>query len=241
MPSPQTVADLFPASPLLSLDNDEQIADFGQDLLGWFAKHKRAFPWRRRKNPYAILLAEKLLQQTLARQTVVDAWRQLLALYPTPRHLSKASVETLEEIIRPLGFLYRARELPVLGTALVEKHRGSVPDTLAELLALPGVGDYAARAVLSFAFGRDVAIVDVNVARFLYRIFAVTEPLPPNPARKSPIQEVAQHLLPAGQSKSYNLAVLDVCALHCTARNPKCASCPMQKFCFYGHAKTHST
>ena len=127
MPLTQTVADLFPASPLLSLDDDEQIADFGSDLLNWFAKHKRVFPWRRRKNPYAILLAEKLLQQTLARQTVVDAWRQLLALYPTPRHLAKADVETLEEIIRPLGFLYRARELPVLGAALVENTRATFP------------------------------------------------------------------------------------------------------------------
>jgi len=229
-----TIAELFSPSPLLPLDDEERLEAFRQQMLLWFKQHKRSFPWRRRRSPYTILLAEKLLQQTMARQTVVVAWRQLITLYPSPRHLAQANVSQLETIVRPLGFLYRAKELPLLGAALVHRHGGQVPDSLAELLLLPGVGDYAARAVLSFAFGQDVAIVDVNVARFLYRIFGVTKPLPANPTRKRPIQVMAQQLLPLGESKAYNLSVLDLCALICTARAPKCPSCPVQNFCLYG-------
>jgi A/G-specific adenine glycosylase len=231
MAQPSTRTELFAPSPLLSLNDQEQVEAFQQAMLLWFAKHERSFPWRRSDNPYFILVAEKLLQQTVARESVVAAWHQITTLYPSPRHLAQADVAVLETFIRPLGFIYRAQELPTLGAALVKQHNGEIPNTLAELLALPGVGDYAARAVLSFGFGQDAAIVDVNVARFLYRIFRVNQPLPANPARKRPIQVVAQRLLPAGKSKSFNLAVLDVSALICTARNPKCRLCPVRKFC----------
>lgn len=130
---------------------EENKAAFQNALLAWYKRHRRRFPWRRKSDPYAILIAEKLLQQTAARDVVVQAYKQLLKEYPTPRRLAGARVLDLEEIIRPLGFLYRAKELQTLGQALVARHRGKVPRTLKELLALPGVGDYAARAVLSFA------------------------------------------------------------------------------------------
>ncbi len=175
-----TRTEIFAPSPLLSLDDQAQVAAFQQAMLLWFAKHERSFPWRNCNNPYFILIAEKLLQQTVARESVIDAWRHITTLYPTPSHLSHADVAVLETYIRPLGFVYRAQELPILAEALLQRHDGEIPDTLAELLALRGVGDYAARAVLSFGFGQDAAIVDVNVARFLYRIFKVDQALPAN-------------------------------------------------------------
>jgi A/G-specific adenine glycosylase len=213
-------------------------AAFQAALLGWFTKFRRKFPWRRRSNPYAILVAEKLLQQTAARDVVVQAYIQFLKKYPTPRHLAGAEILDLEEIIQPLGFIYRAKELQLLGQELVTHHGGKVPRTLKELLALPGVGDYAARAVLSFAYSEDVPIVDTNVARFLYRIYGIEGKMPPNPARKKSLIELAATLVPPGQSKAWNLAVLDLCAAICTPSKPVCTGCPMLVFCVHGNTTT---
>lgn len=213
----------------------ENQAAFQDALLAWYERHRRRFPWRRKSDPYAILIAEKLLQQTAARAVVVQAYQQLLKEYPSPRRLAKARILDLEEIIRPLGFLYRARELQALGQELVAQHRGKVPRTLQELLALPGVGDYAARAVLSFAYGEDVPIVDTNVARFLYRIYGIEGRMPSNPARKKSLLELAATLVPFGRSKEWNLAVLDLCAAICTPSKPKCSLCPLQEYCLYAN------
>lgn len=212
----------------------ENKAAFQNALLAWYECHRRRFPWRRKRDPYAILIAEKLLQQTAAREVVVGAYKQILRQYPTPRRLANARVLDIEEIIRPLGFLYRAKELQALGRELVARHRGQAPRTLNELLALPGVGDYAARAVLSFAYGEDVPIVDTNVARFLYRVYGIEGRMPSNPARKKSLIELAATLVPSGRSKEWNLAILDLCAMVCTPAKPKCAICPVKKYCVYG-------
>ena len=212
---------------------EENKTAFQDALLAWYERHRRRFPWRRRSDPYAILIAEKLLQQTAARAVVVHAYQQVLKKYPTPRHLAEARVLDLEELIRPLGFLYRAKELQTLGQTLVARHRGKVPHTLKELMALPGVGDYAARAVLSFAYGENVPIVDTNVARFLYRVYGIEGRMPSNPARKKSLIELAATLVPLGRSKKWNLAVLDLCAAICTPAKPKCFACPVRECCFY--------
>jgi A/G-specific adenine glycosylase len=99
------------------------------------------------------------------------------------------------------------------------------------LIALPGVGDYSARAVLSFAFGEDVPIVDTNVARFLYRLCGLPGPMPANPARKRSLIELAGELVPAGRAKEFNLAILDLCAQICRPKNPLCTDCPVNLYC----------
>jgi A/G-specific adenine glycosylase len=213
---------------------EENKEAFQSALLVWFERYRRRFPWRRKSNPYAILIAEKLLQQTAARDVVVQAYTQFLKQYPTPRHLAGARVLDIEEIIRPLGFLYRAKELQSLGEELVARHGGKLPRTLKELLALPGVGDYAARAVLSFAYGEDVPIVDTNVARFLYRIYGIEGKMPSNPARKKSLIALAATLVPFTRSKEWNLAILDLCAAVCTPTKPKCNLCPVRQYCVYG-------
>jgi A/G-specific adenine glycosylase len=221
--------------------SEENKSQFQENLLNWFVKFQRDFPWRRTSNPFYVLLAEKLLQQTVARQTVVDAYSILVADYPDPFSLSQAEIRDIEDVIRPLGFLYRAKELRSLAQELVDRHNGQVPANLADLLALTGVGDYAARAVLSFAFRQDVPIVDTNVARLLYRVFGINEPLPANPARKKFLINLAQEMLPPGKTREYNLAVLDLCALVCKPQNPQCNQCPVRKFCIYGLSKGNVT
>ena len=121
-------------------------------LLRWFQRTGRSFPWRSQRDPYAILIAEKLLQQTAARSAVIEAYCGLLTRYPTAQELARADVRTLTRIVQPLGLSYRAIELRALGQSLISQFGGNVPANFRDLMSLPGVGDYAARAVLSFAF-----------------------------------------------------------------------------------------
>lgn len=207
-----------------------------QRLLDWFAHNQRDFPWRHTREPYAVLIAEKLLQQTAAKAVVVEAYVSLLNRYPNPLSLASADVTQIAITVRPLGLSYRALELSVLAEALVELHGGAVPSDLKALLALPGVGDYTARAVLSFAYGDDVPVVDTNVARFLYRLYGIPGRLPSNPARKMSLIEIAKTLVPAGKSRDYNLAILDLCALLCKPGEPLCHLCPVRRYCSYGLA-----
>ena len=216
---------------MIDQSSDDIAPEIQTRILSWFHDHGRQFPWRQARDPYAILLAEKLLQQTSVRQDLLDAYRALLDRYPTPEELAVANVAQIRPVIQPLGFHYRAEELVALAKSIVQKHAGRIPQDLKSLLALPGVGDYTARAVLCFAFGEDVPIVDTNVARILYRLFGLPGPMPANPARKGALIELAQSLIPAGRSRDFNFAVLDLGALVCKPTSPVCAKCPLAPLC----------
>ena len=215
---------------------DWDLAGFQQHLLAWYSQNGRRFPWRETSDPYAILIAEKLLQQTQARESVISAYQALLTIYPSPQMLARANPADVIAIVQPLGLAYRAAELIGLAEGLVSLHDGVVPDNLSALMALTGVGDYSARAVLSFAFGYDVAVVDTNVARIFYRVFGIPGRMPSNPARKRSLIDLATALLPVGQARQFNLALLDLGALVCTPRAPDCESCPVLQYCAYGKA-----
>jgi A/G-specific adenine glycosylase len=216
---------------------DDNKTEFQRLLLQWCGNEQRDFPWRNSSSPYHILVAEKLLQQTAARAQVIEAYEELLRRYPTAQTLMAAEVTDLEEIIRPLGLVYRALHLVMMARNLVELYDGSVPTSLKELKALHGIGDYAARAVLSFAFGEDVPVVDTNVIRILYRLYRLEDPVPVNPTRSRRLIELAGSLVPAGRSKEWNLAILDLGALICKSAKPLCPKCPVQEFCEYGFGR----
>lgn len=211
----------------------EDPTELQERLLAWFAEAQRDFPWRSQTDPYAVLIAEKLLQQTAAGRTVVEAYERLLDRYPSASHLAQAAVCDLMEIIAPLGLKYRAAELQAMGRELVHRHGGQVPGTYDELLALSGVGEYSARAVLAFAFGEDVAVVDTNVARFIRRLHGIAARVPANPARSKVLVQLAESLVPTARSKEFNLAILDLCAQICTRHDPACSECPVREYCAY--------
>lgn len=211
-----------------------QISSLQESLLSWFAENQRQLPWRGTSSPFAILVAEKLLQQTAAREFVVQAYLELVDRYPSPDDLARANTEDLEGIVAPLGLKYRATELKRLGQVLAEAHGNSVPNDYETLKQLPGIGEYIARAVLSFAFQDHIAVVDTNVARFLFRVFAIDMPIPANPARKRWLWSLADDLLPHGRSRQFNLAILDLCASLCLPQQPKCDKCPIQVQCAMG-------
>jgi DNA (cytosine-5)-methyltransferase 1 len=212
----------------------DRVEKIQRALLDWFKKNKRAFPWRDTTDPFKILIAEKLLQQTAATSTVVVAYNELATVYPTSRALASADKKAIEQIVKPLGLTYRAGELLSLAHTIYNNKHETVPNSLRELLDLPGIGDYIARAVLSFAYNQDVPIVDTNVARLLFRVFGVEEPLPSNPARSRRLIAMTESLIPKGKAREFNWGMLDLCARHCVSIKPDCQYCPIRPSCEYG-------
>lgn len=207
---------------------------FHNHLLGWFAQNGRSFPWRQTSDPFLILLAEKLLQQTAARPAVVQAYETITAAYPTPQLLANSDPDYLQSVIAPLGLPQRAQEMIACARAICNRHSGQVPNDLNTLRALPGIGEYIARAVLCFGFDQPIAVVDTNVARWLFRIHSLKARLPSNPARHRTLNELAQAHLAGDNAKAWNWAILDLCAAICIARAPKCFDCPLNRSCKYG-------
>lgn len=216
-----------------TLLTEESKVELQERLFDWFEQNGRNFPWRSQPSPYAVLIAEKLLQQTAVIDKLVEVYNRIVDTYPTPRFLANADISTLEDIIQPLGLGYRAKELRDMANELIVRHNGEVPRDLKKLIELPGIGDYTARAVLSLAFGEDMPVVDTNIARFLYRMFGLKGTLPSNPARKRALIELAGRLIPKGHARNFNLALLDLCAQVCKANKPQCIECPVRPHCAY--------
>ena len=194
-----------------------------QRILDWYAERARPLGWRRTRDPYAILVSEIMLQQTQVAR-VEPAWRAFLERFPTVAALAAASLADVLTAWRGLGYNRRAAYLHRCAAALVERHGGVVPDDLAALRALPGVGDYTARAVLAFAFQRRVAPVDTNVARVLARLVAG------RPLDRVEAQRLADASVPE-DAATWSHALMDLGARVCTARSPRCPECPVADHC----------
>jgi A/G-specific adenine glycosylase len=192
-------------------------------LLEWFAHHQRDLPWRRERDPWAVLVAEVMLQQTQVARALAP-WRQFLARLPTPEACASAPVATVVELWHGLGYNRRAVQLHAAACAVVDRHGGALPDDLESLLALPGIGPYTARAVLAFAHEREVGVVDTNVGRVLARYRGET-------LGTRSVQAIADAAVPGGQGWAWNQAMLDLGATVCTKRSPACTVCPWQASC----------
>jgi len=201
-------------------------------LQAWGRDHLRDFPWRRTRDPYALLVAEFLLQKTQA-PTVVPYYRAMLARYPTLAALAAASETSVTELLAPLGLRGRARRLhQAAGQLLRDPSYGSrVPRQEAQLRQLPGVGPYVARAVLTNAFEQPVAVLDANVARLLERFFGIRGHR--IKSRDRYLWELAERLTPAANTRVWNLTLIDFGALVCTPQKPRCDCCPLRRCCHY--------
>lgn len=200
-------------------------------LLRFFAHSGRDFPWRHTSNTFHLLIAEKLLQQTAARDVVVAAYRAIVKQWPTPAALARANLAELRSLVQPLGLPYRANELIALAATIERTYNGVVPRERSALLALPGVGEYAADAVLSFSGHAETAVVDTNVSRLLHRMFGLRSSPSPNPARSKHLKNLATWLGSGAPSRSLNYATLDFTATVCVARTPVCGTCPLRTCC----------
>jgi A/G-specific adenine glycosylase len=200
-------------------------------VIGWYRQHRRDLPWRRPdRTAWGVLVSEVMLAQTPVSR-VQPVWRQWMARWPAPRDLAAATPADLIRAWGRLGYPRRALRLHAAAAAIVDRHGGRVPEHLDELLALPGIGSYTAAAVCSFAFGQRHAVLDTNVRRVLGRLLDGVE----YPTASATVAErrQAEALLPAdpAEAAEWAVAVMELGALVCTARNPRCADCPVQRRC----------
>ena len=196
-------------------------------VLAWYGAHARDLPWRRTSDPWAVLVSEVMLQQTPVARVLpaYDAW---LARWPAPADLAKDAPGEAVRLWGRLGYPRRALRLHDAAVAITRRHGGRVPDTLEELLALPGVGAYTARAVASFAFGQRHPVVDTNVRRVVARaVSGQAEAGPPSTTRDL---AAVQALLP-DDAPTFGVALMELGALVCTARTPRCPDCPIAATC----------
>jgi A/G-specific adenine glycosylase len=202
-----------------------------EPVLAWYAASARDLPWRRPgTSPWAVMVSEFMLQQTPVAR-VLPAYESWLERWPTPAALA---AEPSGEAVRAwgrLGYPRRALRLHACAVAITEQHGGEVPDSYDDLRALPGVGDYTAAAIASFAFGRAHAVLDTNVRRVLGRAVSGTEFPPASVTRAERV--LAESLVPERHPELWAVAVMELGALVCTAANPACERCPIHGSCVW--------
>jgi A/G-specific adenine glycosylase len=196
-------------------------------LLGWFRANARDLPWRRTRDPYAVLVSEVMLQQTQV-DRVIPYYQAFLAAFPTVEALAGAPTAEVIRLWAGLGYNRRAVNLQRTAQAVVA--RGGWPRDPAELRVLPGIGPYTAGAIACFAFEQDVAFVDTNMRRVIHRLRFGPD-LPAPAASEKDVIDSAALLVPPGQGWEWNQALIEFGALHCTARKPACVVCPLQASC----------
>lgn len=201
--------------------------EFANTIISWFQENGRALPWRETKDPYAIWLSEIILQQTRIAQGR-EYWERFMAQYPKVEDLAAASEDEVLRLWQGLGYYSRARNLHAAAKQIVAL--GKFPDTLEDIKALKGVGDYTAAAIGSFAFDIPAAVVDGNVYRVLSRYFGIDTPINSTQGKKE-FAALAQSLIPASDAAAYNQGMMDFGAIQCTPQSPKCLLCPLAETC----------
>lgn len=197
---------------------------FQETLGSWGQATRRDLPWRRTRDPWAILVSELMLQQTQVSR-VAPRWAAFLERFPTPTACATAAVGDVVRAWSGLGYNRRAVNLHRAAAACVERFGGRLPSSLDGLQSLPGVGPYTARAVLAFSGEVDVGVVDTNAARVLARAVAG------RPLTGREVQQLADTLVPPGGGWAWNQAMLDLGATVCRRRAPRCADCPVAEAC----------
>jgi A/G-specific adenine glycosylase len=200
-------------------------------IMTWFDVHARDLPWRAPdRTAWGVLVSEVMLQQTPVVR-VEPAWRAWMAAWPRPADLAEAPTADVLRAWDRLGYPRRALRLQECARVLVERHGGVVPDDEAQLLALPGVGAYTAAAVLAFAHGRRSVVLDTNVRRVLAR--AVAGAALPGPSQTVAEVRLAASLVPDDDAEAarWAAASMELGALVCTARSPRCDACPVADLC----------
>lgn len=197
-------------------------------LLAWFEQHRRDLPWRHTRDPYAIMVSEIMLQQTQV-DRVIPYWRDWMERWPDVHALAAAPVADVIRAWKGLGYNRRAVNLQRAAQAVSEAG-GEFPHTVEGLLELPGIGPYTAGAIACFAYEQDVAFIDTNMRRVLHRVFVGVDVPKPTVSDKQ-VLEIAAKAIPLGKGWTWNQAIMEFGAIHCTSRKPMCLVCPVQDQC----------
>jgi A/G-specific adenine glycosylase len=202
---------------------------FQRRVLDWYAAHGRDLPWRKTRDPYAILVSEVLSHQTQISR-VLPVYARLLGRYPTVTALARAPLADVKAITDPLGYKIRGRWLHSAALRVADRPGATFPETIEELRSLPGVGRYTAGAVMNFAHHLDAPVLDTNVARLLRRYFGLAAT--PR-ARTSVLWSFATAVIPKGKGYLINQALMDLGAMICRAKAPRCEACPLRRSCVF--------
>jgi A/G-specific adenine glycosylase len=219
------VSELFVGERLDTAD----LPKFRDSLLSWFQIFQRALPWRKHRDPYRIWISEVMLQQTRV-AAVIPYYDKFLDRFPDVESLASAPQEEVLRLWSGLGYYSRARNLQHAAQQIVAKHGGKFPRQREDVLALAGIGEYTAAAILSIAFDEKHAVLDGNVARVVSRLEAIRGDLR-EPERWDNLQASADRLLASESSGDWNQAMMELGATLCTPRSPQCLLCPVAQFC----------
>ncbi len=202
---------------------------FANNLLLWYEKNKRDLPWRNSTDPYLIWLSEIILQQTRVKQGL-PYFNRFIETYPTVGELARADEQAILRLWQGLGYYSRAKNLHACAKNILATFNATFPNNYKDLLSLRGVGKYTAAAIASFAFDEKVAVVDGNVYRVLSRVFGIEDDIAASRGQKR-FQELANDLLPAQNTATYNQAIMEFGALQCVPVNPNCEICVNNDIC----------
>lgn len=207
----------------------EQLRTIPQLVLEWYKVHARPMPWQENPDPYHLLVAATMLQQTQV-ETVLPYLERFLKRFPTVCKLAAADEEEVLRYWSGLGYYNRARSLHRAAQQICRRYNGTVPCRADALLQLPGIGEYTAGAVASIACGKPEPALDANSYRIVARLLAFEEHITRNSSRRQ-LQEACRQILPEHAPGDFNQALMDLGALVCTAREPRCLICPLAGVC----------
>jgi len=217
--------------PICKMELPQQAEAFRRALATWFDRDGKDYPWRRTTDPYEILVSEMMLQQTqIATVLGRGFYTRFLDAFPDTRTLAAAQDEELLKAWEGLGYYRRVRMLREAARTIESEHGGRFPETLEEILALPGVGRYTVGAVVSFAFNRPAPIVDGNVARVLSRLMDFSDKIEGAAAQRQ-LWAWAAELLDESASRVHNSALMELGQTYCRPGVPDCLACPVSSFC----------
>lgn len=204
---------------------------FTEKLLDWYKINKREFPWRYTQDSYKVWISETLLQQTDSAKALY-AYNKILMKYPNIFALSESSICDIEGIFKEIGLVYKAERINNASKYICKNYNGILPNNKNELIKIKGIGNYIANAILCFAYNNNCAVVDTNVIRIFERVFNIKSDKA-RPQNDKKVWVIADSLVDKKKSKDYNYAILDLGALICTSKLPKCGMCPVSYICEY--------
>jgi A/G-specific adenine glycosylase len=206
---------------------NQRIAEFRRRLLLWYKNHHRKLPWRKTQDPYKIWVSEVMLQQTTV-TAVLPYYNQWIKYFPNIKILSQSPLQKVLKAWQGLGYYQRAKNLHKASRIIKDKFKGQIPPDYDELKKLPGFGPYTTAAVLSFAFDKPYTVIDANVRRIIIRLRRIRRKASTNDKALLPFLETH---LPLKKSGHFNQALMELGALICRPKNPRCLLCPVTEFC----------
>lgn len=198
-------------------------------LENWYLKHHRKLPFRETNNPYHIWVSEIMLQQTQV-DTVIPYFKRFIKTYPTVYDLAKTDLDSLFNLIQGLGYYRRFKHMHQAAQIIVDHHSGVFPDTYQALIALPGIGEYSAGAIMSIAFNQPVSATDGNVIRVISRVFNIDKDMRVEKHKKE-IKAINQAYIKDANPSIYTQAMMELGALICKPKQPMCHRCPLKEDC----------